>query len=416
MISDKQLKILAFPYTNYRVLICDGAIRSGKTSLMTVAFIDWAMREFNNTCFAICGKTVGSARRNIIKPYTAMKYARDRYKITENISEKTMTVRRGNKTNVFYIFGGKDEGSAALIQGMTLGGVLLDEVVLMPRSFVEQAIARCSLDGYKLMFNCNPGSPEHWFYNDWIKDADGENVKNILHLHFRIEDNPGLSEERIREYYATYEGVFYERFVLGNWVRAEGLIYSSFANNSDLFIVDECKENLVYITIGVDYGASKSHTAFKATGFTHGFKTVYSIAECDSEGVAEPNEIYRRFEEFYLSVVKRWSKCFYVFADYGALGQVLTNGLMLYMQRKGYPVQIQDCIKGRIVERIELVSQLMAQGRYKILRSCPRLIRAFKDAVWDEKHDDIRLDDGSTDVDSLDAFEYSIFPLYDKLI
>ncbi|MGN0573205.1 MAG: PBSX family phage terminase large subunit, partial [Acutalibacteraceae bacterium] len=126
----------------------------------------------------------------------------------------------------FYLFGGKDEGSAALIQGMTLAGVLLDEVTLMPRSFVEQALARCSVEGSKLWFNCNPEHPMHWFHEEWIKKCD---EKNCLYLHFTMKDNPSLTPSIIRRYERLYSGAFYERFVLGKWVAAQGCVYPMFS-------------------------------------------------------------------------------------------------------------------------------------------------------------------------------------------
>ena len=215
MISEKQRKILAFPYSDYDALICDGAVRSGKTSIMTVAFVDWAMRRFSGQRFGVCGRTVDSCTKNIILPYLAMRYAQERYSITWRRADKTLEVRRGAVCNVFEVFGGKDESSFALIQGRTLAGVLLDEVVLMPRSFVEQALTRCSVDGAKLWFSCNPGSPQHWFYTDWIRRR---RERNALYLHFEMTDNPGLSKKTIERYQTMFSGVFYDRYVRGLWV------------------------------------------------------------------------------------------------------------------------------------------------------------------------------------------------------
>ena len=163
MISEKQKKILAFPYSNYDALICDGAVRSGKTSIMMWAFVDWAMREFSGQRFGICGKTVDSAAKNIVVPFISMSLAKKKYTTRWRRSDKILEVSRGPVKNYFEVFGGKDESSFALIQGRTLAGVLLDEVVLMPESFVNQALTRCSVDGAKIWFSCNPGSPQHWF-------------------------------------------------------------------------------------------------------------------------------------------------------------------------------------------------------------------------------------------------------------
>ena len=232
MISEKQAKILAFPYSKYDAIICDGAVRSGKTSIMTVSFIRWAMENFNGCRFGVCGKTVDSAVKNIVVPYTQMSYANDKYLIRWRRSDKILEVRRGKTVNIFEVFGGKDEASAALIQGRTLAGVLLDEVALMPRSFVEQALARCSVEGAKLWFSCNPASPKHWFYQEWIL---GREKHNALYLHFAMTDNPSLSEKTLERYRTMYSGVFYQRYVLGEWVMADGLVYPNFSEEKHTF-------------------------------------------------------------------------------------------------------------------------------------------------------------------------------------
>lgn len=227
--SKKQLKVLNWwcrhstDHTKNGI-ICDGAVRSGKTLCMSISFVCWAFYAFNATSFAICGKTIASLRRNVITPLLPvlkdLGFSCD-YKISRNYLEIT----RGNVTNRFYLFGGRDESSASLIQGMTLGGIMLDEVALMPRSFVEQALARCSLDKSKYFFNCNPEHPYHWFYIEWIKK---HKEKNVLYLHFSMEDNPSLSESVKNRYKRLYSGAFYERFIEGKWVTADGLVYPMF--------------------------------------------------------------------------------------------------------------------------------------------------------------------------------------------
>ncbi len=229
--SKKQLKVLTWwcdtsPYKEKNGVICDGAVRSGKTLCMSISFISWAFYNFCDTSFAICGKTISSLRRNVITPLIpnllSLGFKCD-YKISRNLLE----IEKGNNKNRFYIFGGRDESSASLIQGMTLGGVLLDEVALMPRSFVEQALARCSLEHSKFWFNCNPEHPFHWFYTEWIKKSD---AKNMLYIHFKMEDNPSLSSSVINRYKSLYSGAFYERFIDRRWVAADGLVYPMFDN------------------------------------------------------------------------------------------------------------------------------------------------------------------------------------------
>ncbi|MBQ7118064.1 MAG: PBSX family phage terminase large subunit [Clostridia bacterium] len=228
--SRKQLTALSWwhkssPYSSLDGLICDGAVRSGKTTCMSLSFILWAFFAFDETSFAICGKTISSLRRNVTVTLLPM-LADLGFDCRERVSQNLIEISYGNRTNRFYLFGGRDESSASLIQGMTLGGVLLDEVALMPRSFVEQALARCSLNGSKFWFNCNPENPKHWFYEEWIKMAE---EKNCLYLHFLMRDNPSLSPAVIRRYECLYSGAFYERFVMGRWVAADGLVYGDAA-------------------------------------------------------------------------------------------------------------------------------------------------------------------------------------------
>lgn len=230
--SEKQRAILKFPYMGYDALIADGAVRSGKTSVMSLSFFLWGMGNFRDCSFAMCGKSVGAVQRNIVTPLLAVKYLQDQFDIKYNRADHVIVARRGDRENRFYLFGGKDESSAALIQGITLAGVLLDEVALMPRSFVEQALARCSVSGSKLWFNCNPEGPEHWFRKEWILKPE---KYNALHLHFVMDDNPSLDEATKARYRAMFSGVFYERFILGHWVMSEGLIYDMFDTNANTY-------------------------------------------------------------------------------------------------------------------------------------------------------------------------------------
>ena len=201
-------------------IICDGAVRSGKTVCMVDGFFLWAMCSFDGQNFALCGKTVESLRRNIV--LNLQDWLGGVLNITEKRNENKLVVTCDGKTNTFFLFGGRDESSYMLIQGITLAGILMDEVALMPRSFVEQACARCSVMGSKLWFNCNPAGPEHWFYKEWILKGE---ERNVLHLHFTMEDNLSLAEEIKARYRAMFSGVFYRRYILGEWCMAEGLIY-----------------------------------------------------------------------------------------------------------------------------------------------------------------------------------------------
>ena len=249
--SKKQMQALSWwcpksPHENKDAIICDGAVRSGKTLCLGISFVAWAFFNFQNSSFAICGKTIRSLKRNLVTTLLpALKEAG--FKCEMKSAENRIDIYLGKIYNRFYLFGGKDESSAALIQGITLSGVLFDEVALMPRSFVEQALARCSVKGSKFWFNCNPENPMHWFYCEWIKKSDS---KNALYMHFTMEDNPSLSAEIRARYGKLYSGTFYERFILGKWVAAQGLVYP-FMNDSMLCDVPcECES----YAVSCDYG------------------------------------------------------------------------------------------------------------------------------------------------------------------
>ena len=228
--SHKQQQVLTWwmpssGVSDYEGIIADGAIRSGKTVSMALSYVMWAMSSFHEEAFGMCGKTIGSFRRNVLRPLQRMLRTRG-YKYTYHRGDNYIEIRRGAVINYFYIFGGKDEGSQDLVQGITLAGVLFDEVALMPESFVNQATARCSVEGAKFWFNCNPGSPEHWFKKEWIDKLGEESGKHLIYLHFTMDDNLSLSEETKARYRGMYSGVFYQRFILGEWCLAEGLVYT----------------------------------------------------------------------------------------------------------------------------------------------------------------------------------------------
>ena len=295
--------------------------------------------------------------------------------------------------------------------------MLLDEVVLMPRSFVEQALARCSVDGAKLWFSCNPGSPHHWFYQEWIKR---HRERNTLYLHFEMRDNPGLSERTLERYENMYAGIFYDRYVRGLWIAAEGVVYKDFANDTEKYLIDDpikwAEENdtkFSVISIGVDFGGTKSATKFQATGITRDFRVIALEEEYIKNEEIDPDALNRRFATF----------CRLITAKYGysqtradSAETVLIRGLDHTAQKQNLGTQVKNALKMQITDRIRLVVLLMKQGRLKVSRNCPHLIDAFQSAIYDpDKFEDERLDDGTSDIDSLDAFEYSIEPYYKEL-
>lgn len=372
MISQKQKKILAFPYSGYDAIICDGAVRSGKTSVMMVAFIDWAMREFSGQRFGICGKTVDSATKNIIVPYISMSYAKERYTMRWRRSDKLLEVKRGFVTNWFEVFGGKDESSFMLIQGRTLAGVLLDEVALMPRSFAEQALARCSVDGARLWFSCNPGSPTHWFYTDWIQRRK---ERNALYLHFAMTDNPSLSEKTLKRYESMYSGVFYDRYIRGLWVVAEGLVYPMFGQEN---ITDKIPEYGDYY-ISCDYGTLNPFSAglWRVTS-----KEAVRIREYYYNGRDE--KVSKTDEEYYTELEKLTGdlpvEC--VIVDPSAASFIET------IRRHGR-FSVRKA-KNEVVDGIVTTARYIKNRQIKIHKDCNDAIREFGLYRWDDECQDDR--------------------------
>ena len=367
MISPQQKKILAFPYSKYDAIICDGAVRSGKTSIMMWAFVRWAMENFSGQRFGICGKTVDSCLKNIIVPFTAMTLAKEKYTMRWRRSEKILEVRRGTTTNWFEVFGGKDESSAALIQGRTLAGVLLDEVALMPRSFVEQALARCSVDGNKKWFSCNPESPQHWFYLEWIKKHD---KRNALYLHFTMRDNPGLTEKVIEQYESMFSGVFYDRFIRGLWVVAEGLVYPMFDERN---ITDEVPESGEYY-MSCDYGTLNP---FSAGLWCWNGKVATRVREYYYSGRDERSS--KTDEEYYIELEK-------LAGDLPVKSVVIDPSAASFIEviRRHKRFRVQKAVND-VIPGIATTARYIQDGTIKVYRSCKDAIREFGLYRWDEK-------------------------------
>jgi len=266
-------------------------------------------------------------------------------------------------------------------------------------------VTRLTLPHSLLIGTTNPDIPTHWLMRNYIKRPEETKTKTWK---FLLDENTALPKETREGLKKTFVGVFFERNILGKWVAAEGVIYTAFANNHEKYIVDKIKPyELQSIHIGVDYGASKSKTAFIATGFTHGFREMYVSKEKTSLGIKTPEEMYESFFDFYEEVEEEYGKMAHCYADWGGLGQVLTKGIQNYFFKRGKPIKIQDCFKVRIIERINMTCRLMGAGRFFIHKDCKETIEALSSAVWEEDKDDTRLDNGSVNIDVLDAMEYT---------
>lgn len=389
--SKKQMKVLcwwqrASPFHRKTALICDGAVRSGKTLCMGISFVCWAFSQFHNASFALCGKTIRGLRRNLI--VELLPTLRELgFEIEDKISQNLLILRQGGQENRFYLFGGKDEGAAALIQGMTLSGVLFDEVALMPRSFVEQALARCSVQGAKFWFNCNPDAPGHWFYKEWIEKR---HEKNALYLHFTMDDNPSLSAEVKARYRSLFSGVFYQRFVEGKWVAAQGLVYP-FANE---LLVDVPQGEFDDWAVSCDYG-TVNPTSMGLWGLQNGcwyrVDEYYYASRVTGESRTD-EEHYRALEQLCGDrPVRR------IVVDPSAASFIEVIG------RHGRFVPIPA--KNDVLDGIRQASSALKEGRIKVCRCCKDTVREFSLYRWaDDLHRDAPRKENDHAMDDLRYF------------
>ena len=367
--SAKQKKVLTWWVPGNQdckkeAIVCDGAVRSGKTMAMGLSFFLWAFASFEGQRFGICGKTISSLRRNVLSeilPRLEGLGATWKERRTENL----LTVQFLGRENRFYIFGGRDESSASLIQGITFAGILLDEVALMPQSFVEQACARCSVAGSRLWFNCNPAGPSHWFYRSWILEAE---KRNCLRLHFTMEDNPSLTPEIRERYQRLYTGVFYRRFILGQWAQAEGRVYDFFEPE----MVKKAPEGpFDQWYVSCDYG-TVNPTSMGLWGKCRG--------------------IWYRVKEFYFSSREQQRQMTdeeYAAALSSLVGQRHVTAVIVdpsaasfieVLRRKGWAVRKAD---NDVLSGIRLTSDCLKDGRIVICEGCADLIREMDEYVWD---------------------------------
>jgi len=368
--SPKQRAVLTWwrpgsPFEARQAIVCDGAVRSGKTMSLGLSFFCWAMSQFRGCSFALCGKTIAGLRRNLLGELLPT-LRRMGFRWEERRSENSLTVRLGGRVNTFYLFGGKDESSAALIQGMTLAGVLLDEAALMPRSFVEQAVARCSVEGSRLWFSCNPESPAHWFYREWIEKGE---EKGVLRLHFTMEDNPGLSEQVKNRYRQMFEGTFYRRFVLGEWVAAEGLVYDFF---DESFVRSAPVGEMEAWYVSCDYG-TVNPTSMGLWGRRQG--VWYRVAEFYYDARKQRRQMT---DEEYADALEKLAggrKLRGVILDPSAasFGETL--------RRRGFAVKkaVNEVLPG-----IRLTAGLLKQRKLVVCEGCGDAIREFSLYRWEE--------------------------------
>lgn len=395
--SVKQKKVLSWwadssPVKDHNGIIADGAIRSGKTMSMSLSFVLWAMSSFSDELFAMCGKTIGSFRRNVL-PGLKLMLRTLGYRVEDHRVDNLLVVALDDKVNYIYIFGGKDERSQDLIQGITLAGVFFDEVALMPESFVKQATARCSVEGSKYWFNCNPEGPNHWFYKEWILKAA---ERQLLYLHFDMDDNLSLSENIKARFRAMYSGVFYQRYILGLWVIAEGLVYQLF--DREKHVTETVPQSGRYF-VSIDYGTINPFSAglwCLSGGVAYRIKEYYYNSR-ENDGTTKTDEEY--YSE--LEALTSGYSIEKVIIDPSAASMITT------IKRHGkYQVKKAE---NDVIPGIRDTTSLLAAGRLKFKDCCKDSIAEFGMYRWDtESKEDAVIKENDHAMDDIRYFVYTI--------
>ncbi len=392
--SKKQKQVLTWwlptsPVKDRDGIIADGAIRSGKTVSMSLSYVMWAMTTFSGQNFGMCGKTIGSFRRNVLFWLKLMLKSRG-YGVVDHRSDNLIVVSKNGIENYFYIFGGKDERSQDLIQGITLAGCFFDEVALMPESFVNQATGRCSVDGSKFWFNCNPDGPYHWFKVNWIdksvdflgkkkaEELKKKNIvlKNLLYIHFTMDDNLSLSEKVKERYRSMYTGVFYKRYIRGLWAVAEGIIYDMFSEEKHVQNILQFFRSLTNSGryVSVDYGTQN------ATVFLLWNKGIDGKWYCIRE------YYYSGREKEEQKTDNQYVEDFKEFLDGTEIKAVIVDpsaaSFIASLRKAGFSV---IKAKNDVEDGIRVVGMLLNQEKIIFSESCVNTRKEFASYAWDKK-------------------------------
>ncbi len=387
-----------------RINILQGSVRSGKTYVSLIAWLILIALYPKNSNFLMVGKTITSLKRNCLTLLASLCPA---FVFSTSKKEASLFGRK------IYLEGVNDSRAEQKIRGMTLQAAYCDELTLFTEDFFSMLLSRLSMPNSKLLGTTNPDSPGHWLIKKYISRKNDLNLKI---WDFFLDDNEMIPKEIIASMKKEYTGVFYDRFILGKWVQAEGLIYSRFANDKSRYIIEKFPiHELQSIHIGVDYGASKSKTAFVTIGFTRSYETLVVLDEFVPLGINSPEKLYENFLNFYRKIQKEYGYISTCYADWGGLGQVITKGLQTYCLQAKVPVKIHDCSKFRIIERINILSRLIGTDRFRILSRCSETIESLSSAVWEDEKDDVRLDNGTVNIDVLDAMEYAFASFIPKI-
>lgn len=380
-------------------IIADGSIRSGKTLSMSLSFILWAMKNFDNQLFIMAGKTIAAFRRNVL--FWLFQVLEDNdFIIDERKTENKIIIStKQGVSNTFFIFGGLDERSQNLVQGLTAAGAFFDEVALMPESFVNQVLGRCSVEGSKWWFNCNPDTPAHYFYTEFIQ---GRREKGLIYLHFTLDDNLTLSERIKKRYRSQFSGLFYKRFIEGLWVVAEGAIYGMF-DKETMTYTEPLNKNESSFFVAVDYGTINPTVYLKIYDTDD---VIYVDEEYYFDSKAEQRQ---QDDNAYAEDLKKFIGNEYpekVIVDPAAAS------FKIVLKNNGFLV---TDAKNDVLNGIRVVSALFARKKIMINARCEMLIKEIQGYVWDDKSARLGIEKPIKRFDhAVDALRYYIYTMIPK--
>lgn len=381
---------------NCRWNIKTGATRSGKTYLDYYIIPKRIRACKGNGLIVLLGNTQGTIERNVLEPMRSI------------WGSLVGTISSNNKAKLFgrdvYVLGADKKNQVSRIQGAGIEYCYGDEITTWSQDVFQMLKSRLDKPNSCFDGTCNPDSPNHWFKEFLDSKA------NIYHQHYTIDDNPFLTDEFVtalkQEYYGT---VYYNRFILGQWVRAEGAIYKLFAGSPDRYFIsfEELKRKKIQmINVGVDFGGNLSKHAFVATGITNDYEVIVLVSE-RHDADTDSDKLSMLFIDFIKRVFDMYRNIDTIYCD--SAEQVLIRTLKKALYDNGFNISVRNASKIEIVDRIRLVAGLISRNKFFYTLNADTVKDALTNAVWDEtKIKTVRLDDGSSDIDTLDAMEYSI--------
>lgn len=380
-----------------RLNIFEGSVRSGKTHISMIMWAFWVACSPKDKAYLMSGKTLTTLKRNVLEPLKNL--LGDCFSYNVSKKEGELFGRR------VYLEGAANAEAESKIRGMTLMGAYCDELTLFGKEFFVMLLSRLSESGAKLFATTNPDTPAHWVKRDYL---DNPRV-DLLSIKFTLDDNVFLPKKYVESLKSEFCGVFYDRFILGKWVAAEGRVYESFSSANVLSskeIESRLAENrLITAAIGVDYGGNGSASAFVLVGADAGFKNLYVLSELYDKRNRSAESLISNFSEFVEREKKRFPMLKSAYCD--SAEQLLIKSFRQVVRTSG--VEVKNALKKPINTRINMLNRLIAGGRFFVCAECPHVIEALNGAVWDERnvHKDVRLDNGTSNIDSLDALEYA---------